>query len=74
MIRANAKKIQMAEAQLQGDPTNEEVRDILADSQAKLAEIYQNHQVSCNQHLSSANWFRYGDTCSKNFFDFHKLG
>ncbi len=30
--------------------------------------------MSHNQHLSSANWFRYGDTCSKNFFDFHKLG
>jgi hypothetical protein len=55
-IRANTKKIQLAEAQLQGDPTNEEVRDILADSQAKLAKIYQN-QVSHNQHLSSANWF-----------------
>jgi len=39
----------------------------------KLAEVYQN-QVSHNQHLSSVNWFRYGDTCSKNFFDFHKLG
>jgi hypothetical protein len=49
------------------------VRDILSDSQAKLAEINQN-QVSRNQHLSSVNWFRYGDTCSKNFFDFHKLG
>ncbi len=49
------------------------MRDILSDSQAKLADIYQN-QVSCNQHLSSANWFRYGNTCSKNFFDFHKLG
>jgi len=39
----------------------------------KLAEVCQN-QVSRNQHLSFANWFRYGDTCSKNFFDFHKLG
>jgi len=38
-----------------------------------LGEVYQN-QVSRNQHLSSANWFKYGDTCSKNFFDFHKLG
>jgi hypothetical protein len=73
MIRTHTKKIQLAEAQLQGDPTNEGVRDILSNSQAKLAEIYQN-QVSRNQHLSSANWFRYGDTCSKNFFNFHKLG
>jgi len=72
-IRTHTKKIQLAEAQLQGDPTNKGVRDILSDSQAKLAEIYQN-QVSRNQHLSSANWFRYGNTCSKNFFDFHKLG
>jgi hypothetical protein len=73
MIRSHTKKIKLAEVQLRGNPTNEGVRDILSDSQAKLAKVYQN-QVSCNQHLSSANWFRYGDTCSKNFFDFHKLG
>jgi hypothetical protein len=73
MIRSHTEKIQLVEVQLQGDPTNEGVRDILSDSQVKLAEVYQN-QVSHNQHLSSANWFRYDDTCSKNFFDFHKLG
>jgi hypothetical protein len=73
MIRSHTEKIKLAEVQLRGDPTNEGVRDILSNSQAKLAKVYQN-QVSCNQHLSSANWFRYGDTCSKNFFDFHKLG
>ncbi|CAK9266524.1 unnamed protein product [Sphagnum jensenii] len=72
-VRMHTKKIQLAESQLQGDPTNEKVRDILSDSQAKLAEIYQD-QVSRNQHLSSANWFRYGDTCSKTFFDFHRIG
>jgi hypothetical protein len=38
-----------------------------------LAEIYQD-QVTCNQHLSSANWFRYGDTCSKTFFNCHRIG
>jgi hypothetical protein len=73
MIKSHIEKIKLAEVQLQGDPTNEGVRDILSDSQAKLAEVYQN-QVSCNQHLSSTNWFKYGNTCSKNFFDFHKLG
>jgi hypothetical protein len=36
-IRVHTKKIQLAKAQLQGDSTNEEVRDILFDSQAKLA-------------------------------------
>ncbi len=71
MIRSHTEKIKLVE--VQGDPTNEGVRDILSDSQAKLAKVYQN-QVSRNQHLSSGNWFRYGDTCSKNFFDFHKLG
>jgi hypothetical protein len=73
IIKSHTEKIKLAEVQLQGDPTNEGVRDILSDSQAKLVEVYQN-QVSRNQHLSSANWFKYGDTCSKNFFDFHKLG
>jgi hypothetical protein len=72
-IKTHTEKIKLAEAQLQEDLTNEGVRDILSNSQAKLAEIFQN-QVSLNQHLSSTNWFRYGDTCSKNFFDFHKLG
>jgi hypothetical protein len=65
-IRALTKKNQLAETQLQGDPTNEEVRDILSHSQVKLENIYQN-QVSRNQHLSSTNWFRYDDTCSKAF-------
>ncbi len=27
-----------------------------------------------NRHLSSANWLRYEDTCSKAFFDFHRIG
>jgi hypothetical protein len=48
------------------------VKYILFDSQAKLAKIFQD-QVSCNQYLSSANWFRYDNTCSKSFFDFHRI-
>jgi hypothetical protein len=31
-IQMHTKKIQLAESQLQGDSTNEEVRDILSDS------------------------------------------
>jgi hypothetical protein len=27
-----------------------------------------------NHQLSAATWFRYGDTCSKRFFDFHRIG
>jgi hypothetical protein len=27
-----------------------------------------------NHQLSTATWFRYGDTCSKRFFDFHRIG
>jgi hypothetical protein len=27
-----------------------------------------------NRHFTSANWLRYGDTCSKTFFDFHQIG
>jgi hypothetical protein len=73
MIRMNTKRVQLAEAQLQNNPTNEEVRGVLSDSQAKLAKKFQN-QMARNQHLSSLNWFRYGDTCSKTFFDFHQAG
>jgi hypothetical protein len=40
MIRSHTEKIKLAEVQLQDDPTNEGVRDIISDSQAKLAEVY----------------------------------
>jgi hypothetical protein len=40
MTRSHTEKIQLVEVQLQGDPTNEGVRDILSDSQVKLAEVY----------------------------------
>jgi len=55
----------LAELQLQRDPTNSEVKGIHSDAQSQLAR---------NRHLSSANWLRYGDTCSKTFFDFHRIG
>jgi hypothetical protein len=31
-------------------------------------------QVVRNHQLNAATWFRYGDTCSKRFFDFHRIG
>ncbi len=49
------------------------MKSILSDSQGKLAEVFQN-SVERNRHLSSSNWLRYGDTCSKAFFDFHHIG
>jgi len=52
--------------------TNEKVKDILSESQGRLANIFQ-EQVAHNCHLSLAKWFRYGDTCSKTFFDFHLI-
>jgi hypothetical protein len=72
-IKTYAKKIQLAEIQLQSDPSNEGVRDILSDAQGKLAEVFRD-SVAHNRHLSSANWLRYGDTYSKAFFDFHRIG
>jgi hypothetical protein len=67
-----AKKIQLAEIQLQRDPSNEEVRNLLSEAQAQLAKEFQD-SVARNCHLSSASWLRYGDTCSKTFFDFHRI-
>jgi len=72
-IKACSKNIQLAEVQLQAGPTNAEVRDILSDAQEKLADVFQS-SVERNQHLSSSSWLRYGDTCSKAFFDFHRIG
>ncbi len=48
------------------------MRDILLESQGKLAEVFQ-ASVEQNSHLSTTKWFRYGDTCSKTFFDFHRI-
>jgi hypothetical protein len=72
-IRSRTKKIQLAEIQLQRNPTNEEIREILSNSQSKLTEVFQN-SVKRNRHLSASNWLRYGDICSKTFFDFHRAG
>ncbi len=49
------------------------MRDILSDARGKLAEVFQDSVVR-NRHISSANWLRYGDTYSKAFFDFHRIG
>jgi len=72
-VKSCTKKIQLAEIQLQSDPANEEVKRILSDPQGKLADIFQS-SVERNRHLSSSNWLKYGDTCSKVFFDFHRIG
>ncbi len=69
----HTKKVLLAETQFQRDPTNEEVRNILSDSQSQLAEFFQD-RVARNRHLSLANWYKYRDTCSKAFFDFHRIG
>jgi hypothetical protein len=53
-VRTCAKKIQLAELQLQRDPTNPEVRGILSDAQGQLAEEFQ-VSVARNRHLTSAN-------------------
>jgi len=44
----------------------------LSKSQGKLAEVFQ-ASVERNNHLSATKWFKYGDTCSKIFFDFHRI-
>jgi hypothetical protein len=49
------------------------VRDILSVAQGHLTDSLQ-EQVARNHQLSAATWFRYGDTCSKRFFDFHRIG
>ncbi len=72
-VKTCAKKIQPVELQLQTDPINVEMRGILSNAQGKLVEIFQ-ASVARNQHLTSANWLRYGDTYSKVFFYFHRIG
>jgi hypothetical protein len=63
----------LAEIRLQEDPEDEVVRDILSTAQGHMADSLQ-EQVAQNHQLSASTWFRYGDTCSKKFFDFHRIG
>jgi hypothetical protein len=58
---------------LQRDPEDEPTREILSVAQGHLADSLQ-EKVARNHQLSAASWFRYGDTCSKRFFDFHRIG
>jgi hypothetical protein len=41
-------------------------------AQGHLTDSLQ-EQVVRNHQLNVATWFRYGDTCSKRFFDFHRI-
>lgn len=71
-IRVHSRKIQLAEVQLQSDPTNKHVCSILSKSQGKLVELFQT-LVECFNHHLAPRWFRYGNICSKLFFDFHRV-
>ncbi len=73
MVRNLQQKITLAEVQLQRDPEDEPIREILSVAQGHLADTLQ-EKVARNHQLSSASWFKYGDTCSKRFFDFHCIG
>ncbi len=72
-IRDLQHKTRLAEIQLQRDPEDESIRSILSVAQGHLADSLQ-EQVARNHQFSASTWFRYGDTCSKRFFDFHRIG
>jgi len=72
-VRELQHKTRLTEIQLQRNPEDEPVRDILSRAQGHLADSLQ-EQVVRNHQLSASTWFRYGDTCSKRFFDFHRIG
>jgi len=58
---------------LQEDPEDESIRSILSTAQGHMADSLQ-EQVARNHQLSASTWFKYGDMCSKRFFDFHRIG
>jgi hypothetical protein len=72
-VRSLQQKIGLAEVQLQRDPEDEPAREILLVAQGHLADLLQ-EKITRSHQLSLASWFRYGDTCSKLFFDFHRIG
>ncbi len=49
-IKAHSKKIQLAEVQLQSNPTNEHICAILSESQGKLVELFQTLVKHFNHH------------------------
>jgi hypothetical protein len=71
-VRNLQQKIRLAEIQLQRDPEDKPTKEILSVAQGHLADSLQ-EKVARNHQLSTASWFRYGDTCSKRFFDFHRI-
>jgi hypothetical protein len=72
-IRGLQQKTRLAEIRLQEDPKDEAVRSILSSVQGHMADFLQ-EQVARNHQLNASTWFRYGDTCSKRFFDFIASG
>ncbi len=72
-VRNLQQKIRLAEIQLQKDPEDEPAREILSVAYGHLADSLQ-EKVARNYQLSSASWFRYGDTCSKPLFNLHRIG
>jgi len=72
-VRSLQQKIGLTEVQLQRDLEDEPAREILLVAQGHLADLLQ-EKITRNHQLSSTSWFRYGDTCSKLFFDFHRIG
>jgi hypothetical protein len=72
-VRNLQQKIRLEEIQLQRDPEDEPTREIFSVAQGHLADLLQEKDAR-NHQLSAASWFRYGDTCSKRFFDFHRIG
>ncbi|CAK9271259.1 unnamed protein product [Sphagnum jensenii] len=71
--RGLQQKTRLVEIRLQEDLKDEVVRDILSTAQGHMADSLQ-EQVVRNHQLSASTWFRYRDTCSKKFFDFHRIG
>jgi len=72
-VRSLQQKIGLTKVQLQRDPEDEPAREILLVAQGHLADLLQ-EKITRNHQLSSTSWFRYGDTCSKLFFNFHRIG
>jgi hypothetical protein len=71
--RGLQQKTRLAKIRLQEDPKDESIRSILSTAQGHMANSLR-EQVARNHQLSASTWFRYGDTCSKRFFDFHHIG
>jgi hypothetical protein len=70
-ICLDTKKMELTKIDLQSKHTYPLLKEKFSSSKGKLVKLNQK-DLNKISRASSTHWLRFGDTCSKPFFDFHK--